>query len=207
MYTVYKNFKIMSEGFDEQFKDLNEVAKYYQETKNQRCICVVFINQYGNIWNTTSKFPKLDVQDKISIALQQIDRALLDFDCTRGTKLQTLAMNYIFRSCYALSMQRNALSRKVNYDTEISTSYEVFTEQGIDWSEENKQQEYFEYIDWINSLNLNENQKKYCYIVGLNPNKVRDADIARELNISQSAVCQMKRKLKNILKPHLSYII
>lgn len=200
MLSTHKNFKQMVQGFKEEmgFEELSELSSVYKQTKDQRCIAYCFVNQFGVLFNQSEKFPYLSSEDKVSFILQEVEKALLNYESSQGAKLQTLISTYAYRRCYAENNKRGYQKRKINYNTEIACSYESFVEEGLDWGELDHYES--EFIDWIESMGLNENEYKYCLTVGLNNHNLTDTEIAKELNVTCATVHYIKKRLKTKLQ-------
>lgn len=204
MMKTLSNFKVMVQGFKKEvgFKEISELSDYYKETNDQRCIAYVFIDQFGHLYNQTKKFNLLDEDDRVSISLVKIEEALQEYDPTKGAKLQTLVSTYVYRECFGENQKRGYDKRAINHNNEVCTSYELFTEQDIDWGEA----DYYEceYIDLINSLELTENEKMYCLVVGLNNHRLTDTEVANKLGVTPAAINYLKKRLRVKLQPAFS---
>ena len=139
----------------------------------------------------TNKYFYLTDQDKASFAVEELHKAMKDFDSTKGAKIQTLFSRYINNR---LRTETQSLSYQKRTANNTAESYEFASEltNGYD------QADYSE-IEFIQMLEqsklLTENELKYCKIVMKDHIDVRDSDVARAMNVTPSAVNQMKKSI------------
>lgn len=203
MRETFKNLKNIASLHQGQREDLDTLTLEYQQTKDNVLLAVVFVELYPYIVTQVGKYFNLTESDKASIALQELDKAMLDFRTGKGAKLKTFYSRYLNRGMYRETNMLNHQKRKAN---NACASYESSTDQTIEGTGEIKSltmqyhEERYDEYDLVSAIEVSEiltdNEIKYCKIIMRENNAIKDSEIARELSVSPSAINQMKKALK-----------
>lgn len=192
MQTTYKNFKELSTLYTGQTSNLDALALEYQQTEDPIILAVVFCKQYPYILTQVEKYYNLSESDKSSFSVEELHKAMLDFQTGKGAKIQTFFSRYLNRRLYKETWVLSHQKRSANNSAD---SYEAVMQVKAGYDEAG-----FSDCDFIYSLEnsnlLTENELKYCRIIMRETAKLTDSEIARELSVSPSAVNQMKKSLK-----------
>lgn len=201
MYNTLKHFKPMAENL-RTFKNTTEAVDYYRETGDCRVICYLFINQYGHLKNISKKYTKLTDDEKASFVVEEIEKALNHYDASKGAQIQTLISTYVYRRLYAENKMREHQKRKVDYDNEITSSYEVYIENNV----EKGMRDYYEseLTNYLETMDLTDNELEYCKIVSSEKSGLSDSDVAKMMGVTPAAINYIKKKLKTKLVPMMA---
>lgn len=202
MYNTFINFKGIIQNKDE---DTGEVTKLYEleenfteifkETQDIRIIASVYVSLYGYLKRVSAKYFRLDSQDKASFIVEEIWKALNDFDPEREVPFPSFLAAYVNRRCYAENRMRENKVRKINYDTEITCSLEVLGEESDELEESSTDFYQAELMDYIRSSNLNNNELLYCRIVSEETHRMTDSEIARLMGVTPANINYIRKRL------------
>lgn len=187
--------------------DLNRCAVEYQEKKCPITFSFVFCEIFPMIVSTSKQYYNLNGFDVASFAMEELDKALLEFDTERGSKFTTYFfrnLNFKLRGEQTITLNQ---VRKANYNavsfTQLATPSDHADEpNSFDVLLEKVEHGYgrFELSASISSSpHLSENEKKYCQLI-LNDAVNKDTEIAEILGISSAAVTYIKQSLKKKMK-------
>jgi len=194
MLQTYKNFVELSKLYPLQplnLVELKNVAVEFQLSKDPVLIAVCFVKQFKLIIQLTNKYPLLDESDKVSVALEELELALIDFDISRGVKFETFFYTYLRRRLYAECGSAKCKCRKpkeanVNYDDiQLNTTEPGYGE--------------LELLQMIRtSPELTTLEISYCEIIIEDPSSLQrgsSTDIAKRLGVTSAAITYLKNKL------------
>lgn len=191
----------------EQLRELNneELVELYQTTEsnylqddiltqllyNNEGLMVKIADKYRNIPN----IDWVDRRGELNIALL---RAVKDFKVELGFKFITLLRKYCIQ---AMDKQYEIQTRGKRFNAEMKlSSYEVMLELQKDGGEEieleleNDSYADFEFIHYIKSLPLSDNEMKVCFLLGKGESK---SDIARMLGVSPTMITKYMKKIRS----------
>ena len=189
MYNTYKNMRRIAE-MGKEMNDISNLAERYQQNQDMVYLSVIFCEYFPYIRQTADNYFNLTDEDKSSYILEEIHKSLMDYDASRNTKIQTIMMKYIKNRLRSETQQTNMQKRKANnqtasYDNTLGI-FEGKHSGGLDRVEMDTT------IEQMKSLS--ENEKEYCKIVS--SNDYTDSDVARVMNVTASAINQMKKRIK-----------
>jgi DNA-directed RNA polymerase specialized sigma subunit len=193
MKNTFKNFQELATLYSGQTSNLDELALNYQESQDPVLLAVVFCKQYPYILTQVDKYFNLSEADKSSFAVEELHKAMNDFKTEKGAKIQTLFSRYLNRRLYAETNMLNHQKRSANNTADSYEEVMIQVTQGYD---EVGYSDCDFYNSLIDSELLTVNELKYCRIIMRETSKLTDSEVARELNVSPSAVNQMKKALK-----------
>lgn len=207
MHSTYKNLRstlqqeVIEEIDGKEYKTLvktfelpEEFAEYYRETKDPRVISAVYVNLFGYLKKVSAKYFRLESQDKASFIVEEIWKALNDYDPARGVPFASFLAAYVNRRCYAENKMRENLVRKINYDPEITCSLETVLET----VEEESAEDFYasELIDYIKSANLNNNEMLYVKLIAEEPHRMTDSEVARLMGVTPANINYIRKRLQ-----------
>lgn len=193
MEDTYQSLRQLAELYKEN-GTLHDAVEQYKLTKDPILISHVFCQFYAYIRTQSSKYFYLTSSDKASFAVEELDKAMNDFDPSYGVKLLTLFDRYYNNR---LRSETQMLQHHKRCANNASINYE-------DWGESIVAHQA-DYLDVEFSVTitqggeLTENELKYCELIMDNGDKIRNTDIAYALGISSAAVTYIKRSLRNKL--------
>lgn len=202
MYQTFKNFQEMLANLSIPV-DLDEAVDLYRDYGDVYSIAIIYVNQYGHLKNITDKFPRLTSEDKSSFILEEIVQALNNYDETKGAKIQTVVSTYVYRRCYAENKMREHQKRMLDYDTTLNSSYESYVEANIDKGMNDFY--HCEFTNYLESLDLTENELKYCKIVSSGEHSIKDSDVARMMGVTPAAINYIRKKLSSKIQFDFAY--
>jgi len=192
MIETYENFKELSNLYTGEDTNLDNLAIEYQQTEDPCLLVHVFCKWFPYTVSQVSKYFYLTEEDKASFVVEELHKAMTDFDVTRGAKIQTLFSRYLNNRLRAETQMMNHHKRRANNSTD---SYQAFAE--VTQGHKELGYDQVEFLNIIRtSCNLNDNEVKYCEIVtSVDPNNIKDTDIAKLLGVTSAAINYMKKKL------------
>lgn len=189
MYTTYKNLLILSDLYEGEETNSNLALKY-QQTKDPIFLAVVYTRYYAYIKTTADNYFNLTDADKASFAIEELNKALLDYKLERGAKVQTLFIKYYKNRLRQETQATNLYKRRANNNCDNYETAEIF---------EGYKESSFGFVELELALEqadlLTENEKMYCKII-MSSDNVNDSDVAKKLEISPSAIFQIKKRLR-----------
>lgn len=189
MYNTYKNLRRIAEMSNER-GDISSLALKYQKNQDMMYLSVIFCEYFPYIRQTADNYFNLTDEDKSSYVLEEIHKSLMDYDETRNAKIQTIMITYIKNRLRSETQQTNMQKRKANNQT---SSYE--NTAGIFEGKHSGGLDKVEMNTTIEQMKaLSENEKEYCKIVS--SDDYTDSDVARIMNVTASAINQMKKRIK-----------
>lgn len=194
MEKTYLNFLRMAELYEGE-GDNNELVREYKRTKDPIYLAEIFCRYYPYIQKIASRYFNLTDADKASFAVEELHKSMNDFDEKMNTQIQTLFVAYYSNRLRAETQSMNLQKRKANNNCDSFEQTAVSILEGY-------RDDKLDIIEIQTALEqsgiLTENELEYCKII-IGSDNVRDSDVARELNISPSAVFQIKKRLSKKL--------
>lgn len=194
--------------------DLCKLAKHYQSSHDPILFSYVFCKLYNLTLSHANKFFNLTDADIASFSVEELNKAMLAFDESKGAQIHTLYMRYFDRRLYAETQMLNHDVRKGNYNThsfdrvpgEQKDHYEFKYDQ-TQIMAEGKEDDSYNLINLnesLKSFNLTHNELSYCQLV-TKYTKIKDTDIASILGISSAAITYIRRSLSKKLGPTICF--
>ena len=203
---TYQNLLQFSNLFTEEFVsedtklDAVQIINIYNSGRETETISYLFCTNYQLFRVTANKFFGLSTEDKDSFILEEISKALVNFDAgkSNNAKLTTIITAYIYNR---LRTETQALQAASKCTLNLSTSFEDLGDmERLEEAGDSSTYSYSEMYELVNQLDLTENERKTCEIIMLNED-VKNADIANMLEISRAGVGHIKKSLKLKLAP------
>lgn len=183
---------------------LESLSLDYQSSRNPEIISYVFCKLFNLSVSNTNRYFTLTDADKASFCLEELDKAMLAFDATKGTKFSTLYVTYLLNRLRVEAYSLTHQLRKGNYDTEsldIEQNDDNFSIiQGMD----EKEYDVIDLHETLESFNLTPNELSYCKIA-TKYTSLKDTDIATMLGISSAAITYLRRSLSKKLSPSICF--
>lgn len=192
MESTYRNFTKLAKLYVDQNADINEVALEYQSTQDPICFSFIFCKYYPFMKTVAQKYFYFTEQDKASICVEVLNKALHDFNPQRA-KIQTLFGKYLSNRFLTEMKNLTYDKRKGNNNAESLQVCRELRNPSSDFDD-------VEVMESLSSMNLSKNELKYCQIIVSANSAFLDSDIARTLGISPSGVNQLKKSLSRKLK-------
>lgn len=203
MYQTYQNFLRISKIYDGE-EETDRLVERYQQDADPLYLAVIFCRNFGYIKSQVDIYFNITLQDKASLAVEELHKAMLDFEQNKGAKFLTFYSRYLNNRLRSETQFTTRHRRKANnncddYEDAIKTHGQSYEDINIEKAEI--------IIALRQSDILNERELKYCEIVITNGDKIRDIEISKELDITPSALHQMKKRLANKLKDFNSFAL
>ena len=180
----------------------NEDYKFYFDNGcENEVIAFIYKNNFKLFHNTASQYIGIDKATLEDIILTQIWKCLDNYDSNKSKgKITTMICTYIRNECRRYTEANNTNKTKINQG-HISTLFSEYDDpdrleqMGID-----TEYNLMETMEYLNQLDLSENQRKFCEIILDSPSDIRMADVAREMGISRAGVLGIQKQLQNKLQ-------
>ena len=172
-------------------------------------LAILYSRYSGMLHRIGQKYYSFNRQDIDSFVWTVIDKAINSFKLKGGanfatyiTSLMTNTMKNEYKRMKIVSVKRDwymDVEWECNTRSEADENFSIFHSQGIeeDWSR----------IDLLSSIpTLPLSAKQYAYVECIinNVSKMTDAEIAREIGVTNSSVSAIKKSLAKKLKTFLS---
>lgn len=164
-------------------KDENELINDYKENLSPNILAYFFIHNFGLISNIGKSYSMLCDEDKASFCLQELDKALNNYN-HNNSKFITYFIKCYKRRLWAENQMQLHNNRK------ILCNYEILEDDLDNYYED----EYFSIDEFAKTYNLSKEEKLYCNLYN---NGYSTKDIA---NIVKKSVQFIYKKRKNILQ-------
>lgn len=198
MINTYENMrevaKMMRGG---EGKNLSEIALMYQEDQNPIYLAHTFTEQFGHLNNVSNQYFYLTPQDKASILVEEVHKAMLAYKYEMGTQVQTLITTYVNNRFRCVTEAMSYQKRCINNSP---TSYEVICSN----NKETYHDEAYDDIQMhhaIENLGLSENELWCCKIIMSEPHQLMNTEIADKMGITSAGVSYIKKQLERKLQP------
>lgn len=191
MYQTYKNFKNLTTLYTGETSDPSTLAIEYQKTQDPVLLAVVYCEQFAYILTQVEKYFNLTDEDKASFSVEELHKAMMNYNPQGGAKLPTLYSRYLNNRLRAETQMSNHQKRSANNQCEC---YEAIT-MNVEGVEDDRLKDLEFYHSLEQSGMFTENEIALCKIVMNDTIHIKDVDIAKQLKVSSSAITQMKRSL------------
>lgn len=165
-------------------------------------IACVYEKNYGAFREVARQFSTVDEATKDSCIVEQIWKALQNYDLENGkAKLVTVICTYIRYNLLTIVQAENTMKRRANSGThkifisELETQEDRVDEAGeldVSYNE-------FEMLDLIDSLDLSDNQREYCRCIIEESCELSMSKIAEHIGVSRAGALNIKRALQEKL--------
>lgn len=195
MLNTYNSFKTLANLY-KGTENLTQVAMMYKQTEDPVLFAHIFCDIFPLLKSQADKYFYITEEDKASIILDEICKAIYDYEPSRGVKLQTFITAYINRALYATTKLTTTDMRKANNSAE---SYDVLVSLQSEETIESIGYKDIELGESLAATPLTENEMRYCRIVMNEPKVIKDAEIARKLGMSSAGILWIKSQVKKKL--------
>jgi DNA-binding CsgD family transcriptional regulator len=195
MINTYNSLKPLANLYNGE-TNLSQVAVTYQQSNDPILFAFAFCEVYPLLKLQADKYFYLNEADKASILLEEVNKALNDYQPIYCTKVQTLITTYVNRRFYAETKMLQHDRRKINIGVD---SYETMVEFQDEETIESIGYKDIELGESLPKAKLTENELTYCKIVMNETTSLRDSDVARAMGISPAGVLWLKKKVKEKL--------
>lgn len=166
-------------GYEEGRSD-EELIEEYKHTKKANILAYMFKQHYGIIHNTSLLYPILNTDDIASFTLQELDKALLNYD-------GMVKFNTYFIKC---------LKNRFRVETKMllhNKRKAIIDYESIDNYDSIYYDDYFNFDDFVSYNHLTTNQKNVCKLIG---DGYTIKEISKILNKSIPFVYKERYKIK-----------
>lgn len=161
---------------------LEEIAQSYQQQEDSALLALAFDRVFLLIISKSSKYYKINSEDVASLSLEQLHRAMKDYDPDYGTKFTTLFVMYLENELRRMTEFLALNPRKLNSETENVDDHLDLSYTVLDFSESEL------------LAGLGENERLLCQaLIG----GARMADLPEMFGYSSSLAYKLRGKLKN----------
>lgn len=180
--------------------DTNEdYVKYFNQGQENEVIARIYTQNYRLFEQTSKRFTGVDDATRDSLIVENIWKCLSTYDESKSNgKIITMICTYVRNALRTLTQSMNTKKGKVNSQSKVFSSYED-EDRVAELSTTSKTFSDIEIKDYIDSLDLKGNQKRYCEVILDSKEDLKMSDIARELNVSRAGALSIKRALQGKL--------
>lgn len=181
--------------------DIELVESFRQGNENE-VIGYLYEEHKKAFQSVADRFYGVDDATVQSTILEQIWVALQDYDVERGTKLTTFICTYIKSALRTLTQGYNTYKRKVNQSNncQLFSAYETEdNSRPFETADIEHGYSRTEMLSLIDSLDLTDNQYKYCQCLIDQVCDSSMASIASYLGLSRAGVLGIKKSLQDKL--------
>jgi hypothetical protein len=205
MMNTYNQLKELA-GLYQGTEDTNLIALKYQDTEDAVLLAYTFCKHIGVAYTQSEKFFGLTPEDLESFALEELHKAMMNYDADKGASLTTLYSKFLCNRLRAETQANNYDKRKCNNNA-ISFEGSLETEDGestlgVQFKmgfDDARFDDIDTFMELVENVDLTPNEYRYCEIYirkVTDTTQVNDSDIAHMLGISSAGVHHIKKKLK-----------
>lgn len=205
---MFKTYKLLKEQKNKKFENYSneELALIYQASENQAIIAQIFCKNFNYLLNYAKSVLIINDEDKASIILESIQKAIKTFNPTRRVKLLTYIRKYVYNAFGAYKIKSKYKNRDLE-NTILSLDDRnddnlILSDIIANNSEDLDRAILKLTIDTDKSLSLIE--KSLCNLLIDNPN-IQINEISKEMNITTQYVWIIKKNLSKKLKVSLCF--
>lgn len=214
MIETYKNFKEIAQLNEEALNV--EMVNNYKETQDMTVLAKVYVKHFAFFIRISEKFFNITEQDKASCIVEEIHKALMDYDASRGVQIQTLVTKYVNNRLMGATQRENYQRRKINT---LSDSYEKLAKIDAMPEVAVEDSSTLETLSVLDTLNLSDNERRYCEIILLDKTatlankekdkevvsttKILDTEVAQVMGITGAGVAYIRKNLAKKLTPSM----
>lgn len=213
MSTTLNTLKTLAREYNGGKDDKSLLANYNDLYHKNEVIAYIYCTNYNLFRSKVGKFLNILNEDDIdSVILESIDKAMINFDITRGNKLIPYMTNVIYNEVryQAQSIRKGdrvALLNSTRFESVIECKEnspelaEINQEIALATSVEDSH-ETMELNSLIESLNLSQAQKNFLSILIAKPS-LKDVEVAKILGVGRSSIANMKKRIREKLQNSL----
>lgn len=182
-------------------EETNEDYKFYFDNGcEDEVIAHIFMKHHNLFKGTASQYIGIDDATLQDIILTQIWKCLSNYDESKSKgKITTMICTYIRNECRRYTQEQNTNKQVIN-QAHVSTVFSAFEDEDrLEQMGTDSGYNDVEVEQYLEQLDLTENQRNFCKIILDNTGTVKMADVARELKMSRAGVLGIQRQLQNIL--------
>lgn len=196
----------------ELFKDLSKTYKGEQSPQSYKnffelgyeneVIADIYVNNYKLFYKAASQYGSIDNATKDSVIVEMIWKAMKDLDIAKlQVKLNSYIIGYIKSELRCILQANTYDKRKINM-SENSVSFTDLTTDESDGTDkfmnmgEVDDTSMLEMMSFINSLQLPENQRKYCEAALSGEVGLKYGTIATAIGVSRAGAKKIREKLQ-----------
>lgn len=196
MQETFKNFSTLSHLYEGD-KTLSETALKYQKDNNPIYLAHIFCKLYPYLKTQADKYFYLTDEDKVSFVLEELNKAVLAYDATKGAQVQTLVSTYVNNRLRTETQQLQHHKRCVN-NTADSYDELVATCDDAEGSEDCFMNVLTELT--LASAELSSTELQCCKIIMDEPHELKNTEIAEKMGITSAGVGYLKKKIATKLQ-------
>jgi len=196
MQETLKNFQTLA-NFYKSDKTLSSVAVQYQSSGDPVQLAYIFCKLYPYLKTQVEKYFYLTDEDKVSFVLEELNKAVLAYDPTKGAQVQTLISTYINNRLRTETQQLQHHKRCVN------NTPDSYDELMLGAEDSDGDETCFDDVIThmaLEQAKLSETELACCKIIMAEPNQLKNTEIANKMGITSAGVGYIKKKLENKLQ-------
>ena len=167
----------------ERTKSIEELLQEYQQNQSQNILAYIFIKYYNLINSIANKYKWLNSEDIASYSLQELDKAIMQYDFTRNCSFIT----YFY---VLLNNKLNCENSKLKSNTQLANYSIVELPEYTEIKDNN-----FTYNSLLD-YSLSNSQLKLCKLI---ISGYSSREISKIYNVSHSTICNKTKQLRKIL--------
>lgn len=173
--------------------NLQEVALNYREDKDPILLAYAFVKLFPLVLTQVKKYYLVPSEDKGSMALIELEKALRSYDESRGAKFQTYYISCLKNSLRAEMERLSAKKRTADRESEsLEENAVVFNELGYNDDAYNE-------IGLHNMVkkksDLTQRERLYCQVILMEKGELTDTEIAGVIGVTPSGVNYLRKRL------------
>jgi hypothetical protein len=158
----------------------------YQETEDPTILSIFYVRLHSVAFKLANQFFYITEEDKQSFIVEELHKTLQAFDTSMNCKLSTAFYSFLKNRLRSETKLLAYQKRRVN-----NVACEI--PEGLSTDQDFSRVEVMQSIAQANILTTNE--LRYCSIILSDNYAVIDSDVAAILNISPSAIHQLKKSI------------
>lgn len=187
---------MLAELYKNPSNNLEQTVIEYQQTNDPVCFSFVFCKLFPHMLWRTQNFYMFSPQDKASYCVEQLLKAMTNFDPQKNVKIKTLFDKYLM----------NKLQNELKF---ISTSMRKINNETVKLDEDcqivymDANLSNVDFLESLKKLSLNDSELRYCQLV-MRGEVEKDSEIARIIGISPAAINYIRSRLRQKLTINFS---
>lgn len=196
----------------ELFKDLSKNYKgdqtpqsyknFFELGYENEVIADIYVSNYKLFYKAASQYGSIDSATKDSVIVEMIWKAIKDLDISKlQVKLNSYIIGYIKSELRCILQANTYDKRKINMSdnsvsfTDLTTDNGDATDKFMNMGELDDTT-MLEMVSFINSLQLPENQRKYCEVALRGEVGLKYGTIANAIGVSRAGAKKIREKLQ-----------
>lgn len=180
-----------------------ESYKYnYVNGQKDEVIADIYVNNYKIFYSAVGKYSSIDNATKDSVIVEMIWKCMDNLEVDKlEVQLPSMILAYIKRELFRQIKSNNYDKRKINSSdnsitfTDMSVDDESSTDK-FDALGEPDDTSMLEMVSYIESLDLTENQLKYCKLALEGSVGLKSGSIANAIGISRAGAKKLRERLQ-----------